>query len=53
MHRAQACPSKILNKKWETIQLETHQRRLRDIKKTIVISEPKTYSHMALKPKRV
>lgn len=52
MYRAQPVPSKILNKKWEDICHETHQQRLRDIKKTMVISEPKQYRYLVNKPKR-
>lgn len=52
MHRAQPTLSKLLNKKWTEKQQEIHARRLREMKPTHAISEPKLYSHLVTKPKR-
>ena len=53
MHRAQPTANKLLTKKWHEQQHEIHQKRLREMKPTYNISEPKQYRHLYTKPKRV
>lgn len=53
MHRAQPTANKLLTKKWHEQQHEIHQKRLREMKPTYSISQPKQYRHLHTKPKRV
>lgn len=52
MHRAQPVPSKILERKYQDKLLESHHQRLKVIKPTFQIQEPKQYRYIADKPKR-
>lgn len=52
MYRAVPVPSKILNKKWEEKEQDSHQSRLKQIKKTMHIEEPRQFKYLYTRPKR-
>jgi hypothetical protein len=52
MYRAQPTVSKLLNKKWNEKQQQFHEQRIKEMKPTHTITEPKQFSHLVTKPKR-
>lgn len=51
MHRKQACPSKILAKKWDEKLMEIHHRKLDEMRPLHNNKSPAYFSHIISKPK--
>ena len=47
MHREIPTPNKILSRKWQQRDMDIHLKKMKQIRPSIVISEPTRFKHLA------